>query len=529
MPESPTSSLTFEELAARLAVVERERDEYKQLYVATLESFRKLEAGLTRHVRERFDGGEQLALSLMAMMTPGQSAGVSPPTQTEVAAHKRVKPTGRKPLPAELPHIDIEVTPPDVQRKGLDAFVRIGEQVTQTVERRPAAVVAVRTVRPKYVPKSEEAPDEAKVLQAPAPQLPIPRLKAGPGMLADTIVKRWEDHLPLHRMERIYGREGLPIARSTICGWHFEVSELVKRVVDAMWLDALSGSLLCMDATGVLVQEREKCRKAHFFVVIAPGKHVLFGYTPKHDSDAVKKLVKDFKGHLVLDAHAVYDFLFEKGDVIECGCWAHARRYWFKTLDSDGARARHALSLIGKLFELERAHSTAPPDEKLRRRKEHAKPIVDEFFAWCDAEALKVLDETPASKAIGYARNQREALSRFLSDGRVPLHNNWSENELRREALGRKNWLFLGSDEGGEVNATFVSLLASAKLHGLEPLGYIRDLLCLLPDWPVSKVLELAPANWSSTFARSDVQDSLLGNVFRQVALGNLEAIPERR
>ncbi len=295
MPESPTSSLTLEELAARLAVVERERDEYKRLYVATLEAFKKLEAGLTRHVRERFGGGEQLALSLMAMMTPGQSAVSSPPAQTEVAAHKRVKPTGRKPLPAELPRVDIEVTPPDVQRKGLDAFVRIGEHVTETVERRPAAVVVLRTVRPKYVPKSEGAPDEPKVLQAPAPQLPIPRLKAGPGILADSIVKRWDDHLPLHRMERIYGREGLPIARSTICGWHFAVAELVKRVVDAMWLDALSGNLLCMDATGVLVQEREKCRKAHFFVVIAPGKHVLFGYTPKHDSDAVKKLVRDFK------------------------------------------------------------------------------------------------------------------------------------------------------------------------------------------------------------------------------------------
>jgi hypothetical protein len=366
-------------------------------------------------------------------------------------------------------------------------------------------------------------------LQAPAPELPLPRLKAGPGLLADTIIKRWEDHLPLHRMERIYGREGLPLARSTICGWHFELAQLVKCLVDAMWADALAGNLLCIDATGVLVRECGKCRKAHFFVVIAPGKHVLFGYTPKHDKAAVKQLVKDFKGYLVLDAHAVYDFLFENGDVIECGCWAHARRYWCKTLDSDGARARHALGLIGKLFELERAHSTAPPDEKLRRRTEYAKPIVDEFFAWCDAEALKVLDETPAAKAIGYARNQREALSRFLTEGRVPLHNNWSENELRREALGRKNWLFLGSDEGGEVNATFVSLLASARLHGLEPLGYIRDLLCLLPDWPVNRVLELAPANWKSTVARPEVQDALLGNAFRQVALGNLEAIPQRR
>ena len=519
----PDTSALLEDFSARLAVVERERDEYKKLYVAMVEAFKKLEAGLTRHSRERFEGGRQLALSLLSMMAPGQDT--KPAQQTEVEAHQRVKPSGRKPLPAELPRIDIEVTPPEVQRLGLDAFERIGEQVTETLERRPASVVVVRTVRPAYVPKGE-APGLPNVLQAPAPQLPIPRLKAGPAMLADSIVKRWDDHLPLYRMERSYGREGLPIARSTICGWHFAAAALFKRVVDAMWLDALSGKLLCMDATGVLVQQLEKCRKAHFFVVIAPEKHVLFGFTPKHDSAAVKELIKDFKGHLVLDAHTVYDFLFAKGEVLECGCWAHARRYWFKTLDSDAPRARHALSLIGKLFELERQHSTAPPNEKLRHRVEFAKPIVDAFFAWCEEEALKVIEETPASKAIRYALNQRVALSRFLTDGSVPLHNNWSENELRREALGRKNWLFLGSDKGGEVNATLVSLLASCKQHGIEPLGYFRDLLCLLPDWPASKVLELAPANWNATLARPEVQRLLLGNVFRQVALGTLEPTP---
>jgi transposase len=534
-PEAAQFNDKLNALAQRVAVVEgerdaaqRERDEYRQLYVGMVEAYRKLEARLTRHVRERFEGdGEQLVLSLLSMMAPGECEKLPEGTKSEIAAHSRARPTGRKPLPEELPSVDIEVTPLDVQRRGLDAFERIGEDVTETVERRLAAVVVVRTVRPKYVPKTE-APAAQKVLQAPAPQLPIPRLKAGPGLLADSIVKRWDDHLPLHRMERIYGREGLPIARSTICGWHFAAAELVKRVVDAMWVDALAGSLLCMDATGVLVRALEKCRKAHFFVVIAPGRHVLFGFTPKHDSDAVKALVKDFKGHLVLDAHAVYDFLFENGDVIECGCWAHARRYWFKALESDAPRARHAMSLIGKLFEIERTHSKAAPEAKLRLRQQLATPIVDAFFAWCDDEALKVLAETPAAKAIGYARNQREALRRFLGDGRVPLHNNWSENELRREALGRNNWLFLGNDEGGAVNATFVSLLASCKLHGIEPLGYLRDLFCLLPDWPSNQALQLAPANWNATLARSDVQDTLLGNVFRQVALGNLEPLPNR-
>jgi transposase len=133
-----------------------------------------------------------------------------------------------------------------------------------------------------------------------------------------------------------------------------------------------------------------------------------------------------------------------------------------------------------------------------------------------------VVDETPIAKAIGYARNQREALERFLSDGRLPIHNNPSENALRREAVGRKNWLFLGSDEGGTVNATFVTLLASCQLHGLEPLGYLRDLLCLLPGWPVQRVLELAPVNWRTTVQRAEVRTALDANVFRQAALGLL-------
>lgn len=156
----------------------------------------------------------------------------------------------------------------------------------------------------------------------------------------------------------------------------------------------------------------------------------------------------------------------------------------------------------------------------MARRKAEAKPLVDEFFGWCDAEALKVLDETPISKAIQYARNQREALQQFLTDGRVPIDNNVSERALRRQAVGRKNWLFVGSDDGGGVNATLVSLLASCEMHGIEPYAYLRDLLCLAPSWPQTRVLELAPANWKVTSARPEVVAQLDANVYRQVTLG---------
>lgn len=415
-----------------------------------------------------------------------------------------------------------------MQRAGLDAFDRIGEDVTETVEHRPASVVVVRTVRPKYVRK--EAVDALKegestpVLQAGASELPIPRALAGPGLLAATIVQRWQDHLPLHRLERIYGRDGLPLARSTICGWHTAVAALAEPLVDAMFKDALANSpYLCTDATGVLVQAPDKCRLGHFFVVVAPGKHVLFKYTPKHDGKAVDAVLGDYRGFLVADAHSVYEHLYDDGRVVEVACWAHARRYVFKSVESDGARARHALALIQALFAHEREWKSLPPEARLKLRVEKSKPIVEAFFRWCDDEALKVLDETPISKAIGYARNQREALRRFLTDGRLPIHNNSSENALRRQALGRRNWLFVGNDEGGEVNATLVTLLASCQMHGLEPLGYLRDLLCLLPSWPVQQVLALAPASWPITSARPDVKLQLEANVFRQAALGILK------
>jgi transposase len=342
-------------------------------------------------------------------------------------------------------------------------------------------------------------------------------------LLADTIVRRWQDHLPLHRLERIYGREGLQLARSTICGWHEALGALVAPLVEAMWADARGAPYLCTDATGVLVQARERCRRGHFWVVIAPERHVLFAYTARHDDAAVDRLLEGYQGYLVADAHAVFDHLYKRGTLIEVACWAHARRYWWKALDTDPERARKALAFIGGLFRVERAHAGASPEERLAVRRAESGPIIDGFFAWCQAEAGRILDETPTAKAIGYALNQRVALQRFLDDGRLPIHNNGSERELRREAIGRKNWLFVGNDDAAEINAAFVSLLASCQLHGIEPWVYLRDLFCLLPSWPRRRVLELAPLNWKQTLENQDTQQRLEANVFRRATLGLLD------
>jgi transposase len=304
---------------------------------------------------------------------------------------------------------------------------------------------------------------------------------------------------------------------------------LITPLVLAMWRDALAGPYLCTDATGVLVQASEKCRTGHFWVVVAPERHVLYAYSAKHNGDAVDQLLGGYQGYLVADAHAVYDHLYATGDIIEVGCWAHARRYFWKALDSEPERARQALAPITALFAVERKIAGMKPDYRHDVRQRESRPLVEHFFTWCDAEAERALDETPLARAIGYARNQRDALARFLEDERLPLSNNVSERALRREVIGRKNWLFVGNDDAGSINAGFVTLLASCQLHGLEPWAYLRDLLCLLPRWPVSRVLELAPVHWQQTAEQQDTQQLLAADVFRKASLSTLETHPDQK
>jgi transposase len=510
------------EAEERSAKLERERDEYKKLALLLQEQVERLKLGLLGQKAERLPKNDaQLSLAILNLAL-GNHALATPPADPEpeqsVPAHTRRKPT-RKPLPDTLPRVTIEILPPDVQREGLDAFECVGADTREVLERRPASCVVVAITYKKFVRKARVRGGATEVLTAPTLELPIDRGLAGPSMLADTIVRRWQDHQPLTRLEDIYRREALDLAKSTICTWHEQLADLARPLVEVMFEDAYREPYLCIDATGVLVLAKEKCRNGHFWVLVAPEKHVLYGYSRSHDSLAVDKLLKGYTGYLVADAHSVYEHLYRDGDVIEVACWAHCRRYFFKALDSDPDRAKVALSHIGALFTIERSIADSPRKEKERIRREKSRTIVDKFFDWCDAEFPRVLDETPTQAALRYARNQRIALRRFLDDGRLPAHNNISELNLRRQVLGRRNWLFVGSDDGAAVNTVFVSLLASARLHGIEPHGYLRDLFCLLRTWPADRLLELAPVNWKQTLEQAETQQKLLANVFRRVAL----------
>ena len=526
------------ELRAKNAKLEEERDRYRQLYQQMLEKARKLELGLLGQKSERLPSSDtQLSLHVLAGllgeqdMTLDDDAADAVVSEPEEAAEpkRRSKPTGRRPIPEHLPVVDIEVIPDEVLQAGLEHFERVGEEVLSTLERRPSSLVHCRIHRLKYLRKDRDRLDTPEFHIADPVSLPIERGLAGPGLLADTVVRRHADHLPFHRLQKIYAREGVELSKSTMCGWHDALDALCRPLVDAMRSDALAmAPYLCIDATGVLVRDQDKCRRGYFWVIVAPGRHVLFQYTPKHNKAAVDSMLKEYEGVLVADAHSVYDHLYADGTVTEAGCWAHTRRYFFKALLSEPEQAREAIALIGRLFGNERKFAGLSAKKRKKERLRKSRPIVDAFFDWCDARADTVLDDTPLAKAIGYARNQREALHTFLRDGRIPIHNNGSERELRRQAVGRKNWLFVGNDDAGQRAATFVTLIASCEMHGIEPWAYLRDLFILLPDWPKHRVLELSPAQWRETLQDESTQQRLAADVFRQLSLGAFDDQLER-
>ncbi len=212
------------------------------------------------------------------------------------------------------------------------------------------------------------------------------------------------------------------------------------------------------------------------------------------------------------DAHTVYDHLYLDGAVTEVGCWAHTRRYFHKTLTSQPDKALEALALINQLFRFERQWKQLAAKPRQLKRDKLSRPVVERFFKWVGAEELDALEDTPLYSALTYAKNQKDALERFLDNGSLPLHNNTSELAVRREAIGRKNWLFLGNDRGGLTNARLVTLLASCELHDIEPTVYLMEILLLLPVWPAARMLELAPVNWKKTRQTLDVRDLLEDN-----------------
>jgi len=417
---------------------------------------------------------------------------------------KKSNPHGRRNLETEnLPVEEILTDPEHVVAAGGVGFELIGEEVSERIAFRPGGYIRLRIRRRTWVSAGVAV---AKPVTAPLPESIWPSYMADPSVIAANIISKYDDILPLHRQEKITARNGFRIPRSTQCGWLGEANAVLYRIVDAMFIESKSQAFcIATDATGapVRVKDEEACVKWHVFVFIADHDHVVFRYTPKHSSEAVHGMLGGFRGHLLSDAAPVFDILHRDGATEVC-CWFHLRRYFWSGLNADPGRALEAMSLIAKLFEIDRECRHLALPEYTEQRAARSQPVLDVFDEWVERNRDQVDPRGPIDKAIGYYGNQREALHRFLEDGRLRLDNSLSEQQLRNLALGRHNWMYFANETGVKWYTTFRSLIASCRLHDINPHPYLEEVLRLAPHWRVSRVLELAPKYWKSTRQRLD-------------------------
>jgi transposase len=408
---------------------------------------------------------------------------------------------------SKLPNERIVIDPPEVLSTDGAGYVCIGEETSHRLAFRRAMFLDLVIVRRKWAPiESPEITDPSvdapSVLIAPVPDNVLPRIMADPSVIAHVSVSKYGDYLPLNRQERISLRHGFECPRSTQCDWLIAGHELAYRIVDAMFAEARATALyIATDATGAPVRAPGKCERWHHFVFVAGRDHVIFRYGRHHDSDTVAQMLAGYRGYVLADAAVIYDTLYNDLGMKEVCCWVHARRYLWRALESDRPRALEGLSLIAKIFQADRLCRDVPMPERTALRAERAGPYVDALERWIDENRSHVDPRGPLDQAFGYMTRQRLALRRFLEHGVLPLHNNDSERELRAAVLGRANWVAYENETGLKLYSTYRSLIASCTLHKLNPERYIEQMLRLIPHWPVTRVIELAPKYWKQTVA----------------------------
>jgi transposase len=386
---------------------------------------------------------------------------------------------GRKPLPASLPRKTVLHDVPPEQRVCPDCGAErtcIGHEVREQLEFIPASLVVLELVRPKYACEA----CQANVVIAQRLPEPIEKGLPGSGLLAHIAVSKYGDHLPLYRLEGIFQRSGVELSRSTMCDWMATIAELLEPIVKLMLKEVLSSRVVRNDDTTVPVQDHsgKGIKTGRLWVSIGDHDHphVVYTYTPDRSAAGPQEIFKDFQGYLQADAYSAYDGLYTSGKIVEVGCLMHARRKFYEARTSDPQRSHQALAWIKLLYDVERdAKGREPPDYPafvtLRHelRQQRSRPIFDKFHDRLEAERPKVLPKSPIGEAIQYALNHWEALKRPLEAGFLELDNGACERAFKPVALGRKNWLFAGSDKGGQTAAVLMSLCTTCKGLGIDP------------------------------------------------------------
>jgi len=370
----------------------------------------------------------------------------------------------------------------------------IDQEISERYEYIPASIKVIEDVRLKYA-------CDCTVKTADKPAQPIEKSTAGASLLAQVIVSKYADHQPLHRQEKIFQRQGVQISRKTMGGWLPMVAGLFDPLYQTAKKILFESKVIGTDDTGVKVLDRKLpfARIGRIWPYVGDAHHpvILYDYTPTRGRDGPARFLQGYQGYLQADAYSVYDAFFRPArGLTEVACMMHARRYFFKALDSDQEHMGRALHLIARLYAVEHRAKGLTGQERLALRRRLSAPVMTKLHKYLLEMRDEVLPKSPAARAVRYALNQWEALSRFLEDGDLEIDNGATERANRDIALGRGNWTFFGSDNGGKTAAVLLSFVAMCKRNAVEPFAWFRDVLSRIATHPLNRLAELLPQNW---------------------------------
>lgn len=454
---------------------------------------------------EKLDSNQMLLeLGSWLAAQPAEPAPAAAPEPAAEPNRMARKGHGRGRLPKTLTRHRTEYHPSStdlVCRECCTELKRIGEEVSEQLEYVPASFFVLEHARIKYA-----CPDcQGNVVLGSLPVQPIDKGLPGPGLLAHVLTSKYCDHLPLNRLEGIFERHGVELSRSTLCDWVAAATRRLEPLVAVMKSEVLASRKIHTDDTTVPVldqgkKNRGKTKTGRLWVYVGDDdhEHIVFDYTPDRTRDGPLCFLEGYQGYLQADAYPGYDVMYAKKGMIEVACWAHTRRKFFDAMKGGAPKARIALAYIRELYEIERRARDLTAQDRCALRRAEAKPQLATFKAWLDAEALTALPKSPIGRAIHYAREQWQALLRYLEDGILEIDNNRAERALRRVAVGRKNWMFAGSDEGGRRAAIAYSLIASCAALNLDPYRYLRDVLARLATASPADLIHLTPQAWKA-------------------------------
>ena len=425
-------------------------------------------------------------------------------TDTPVAAFARRKPA-RRPLPAHLPRVQQVYPSPSACPCCAGRLHKLGEDITESLERVPASWYVIQHVREKFSCRSCEA-----ITQPPAPSHPIARGRAGPVLLAEIATAKFCLHLPLHRQSRSFAREGVEIDVSTMADWMGAVSVALKPMVDIIEAYVLGAQRLHVDDTPVPVLAKSKTKTGRLWTAVrddrpfggADPPAAFYVYSPDRGGVHPEAFLRTWSGIMQADAYAGFNRLYEPGrlpgTIVEAGCWAHWRRKFYEIAALKKAPiAVEAVTRIDAIFAIDRTVNGSTPSERQAVRDQTIRPLIDALVTWLTGQRRALSPKSETAKAMDYGLKRLPAFTRFLDDGRICLSNNAAERAMRCVAIGRKNWTFAGSDAGGRRAASIYTLIETCKLNDVDPRAWLADILSRLPDHPAKRIHELLPWRWS--------------------------------